>query len=149
MCTLRFGELLGRMVKLSRHDVDEILEEQNATHQRFGEIALSWGLCEPEHVWQAWCDQLLTQVQKADLEVLGIDAQASAMIHRDVASRLGVIAIRCLGNVLVVATSDSNPERVHAELQLITSKQLRFVRADPHQIQVAIGRYYNAEPAAA
>src|SRR2546423_848682 len=60
MCTLRFGEILGRLVNLSGHDVNEILEEQNATHQRFGEIALSWGLCAPEDVWQAWCDQLLT-----------------------------------------------------------------------------------------
>ena len=74
----RFGELLGKLVKLSQHDVEEILEDQTATHRRFGDIALSWGLCQPEHVWQAWSDQLLTQVQRVDLETLGVDSQAAA-----------------------------------------------------------------------
>ncbi len=67
MSQARFGEHLSRLVNLSRHDVDEILEEQSSTRHRFGEIALSWGLCTPENVWQAWCDQLLSQVQKVDL----------------------------------------------------------------------------------
>ncbi len=150
MCQTKFGEILSRLVNLSRHDVEEILEEQNGnTHRRFGEIALSFGLCEPEHIWQAWCDQLLTQVQRVDLDVLGIDAQAAAMIHPDVASRLNVIPIRCLGQLLVVAVPDSNTDRIGAELTLITSKELRFVVAEPHQIQRAIARYYSAGPAAA
>jgi hypothetical protein len=149
MCHVRFGELLGRLVKLSQHDVEEILEDQNASRRRFGEIALSWGLCEPEHVWQAWCDQLLSQVQKIDLDALGIDAQAAAMIHREVALQLGAIPIRCLGRHLIVAVSDSNTARVAAELELITSKELRFVLADARQIDRAIGVYYPAGPAAA
>jgi hypothetical protein len=147
---VRFGELLGRLVNLSQHDVEEILEEQNARHRPFGEIALAWGLCNPEHVWQAWCDQLLSQVQKVDLDMLGVDAQAAAMIHREVAQRLGVIPIRCLGRLLVVAVSEPNTTaRVAAELELITSRELRFVVADPHQIDRAIATYYPAGPAAA
>src|SRR5439155_6477219 len=53
----RIGELLSRMVPLSGHDVEEILQEQSATRRRFGEIALAWGLCKPEHVWDAWGQQ--------------------------------------------------------------------------------------------
>jgi hypothetical protein len=112
------GELLGRLVNLSRHDVDEILEEQSSTHHRFGEIALSWGLCAPEHVWQAWCDQLLQQVQKVDLEKLGVDSQAAAMISSDLARRLNVIPIRCLGRQLIVAVAggtDQNTDHITAE----------------------------------
>jgi hypothetical protein len=145
----RFGELLGRLVKLSQHDVEEILEEQNNHPRRFGEIALAWGLCQPEHVWQAWCDQLLSQVQKVDLDALGVDASAAAMIERDVALRLGAIPIRCLGSVLVVAVSEANTSRIAAELELITTKQLRFVVADARQIEQAITTYYPAGPAAA
>ena len=37
----RMGELLSRMVPLSGHDVEEILEEQNSNRRKFGEIALS------------------------------------------------------------------------------------------------------------
>jgi len=149
MCKPRFGELLGRLVNLSRHDVDEILVDQVASHRRFGEIALSWGLCQPEHVWQAWSDQLLTQVQKVDLDALGIDSQAAAMIHPEVARRLGAIPIRCLGRQLIVAVADGNTDRIAPELSLITSKELRFVIADPHQIQMAIAAYYPITPTAA
>lgn len=149
MCTPRFGELLGRLVNLSRHDVNEILEDQNATHRRFGEIALSWGLCQPQDVWQAWCDQLLTQVQKVDLKSLGVDAQAAAFLHRDVAWRLSAIPIRCLGRHLIVAIAETDTEPVASELSRITAKELRFVVADREQIHSAIAAYYPASPAAA
>jgi hypothetical protein len=149
MSQLRFGELLGRLVHLSRHDVDEILEEQNGTGHLFGEIALSWGLCEPEHVWQAWCDQLLLQVQKVDLDLVGIDAQAAAMIDRETAHRLGLIPIRCLGQQLIVAVSESNTERAKAELSLITDKAIRFVVAEAKQIQNGLATYYSQSGAAA
>jgi hypothetical protein len=149
MSQARFGELLGRLVHLSRHDVDEILEEQSSTKHRFGEIALSWGLCTPENVWQAWCDQLLSQVQKVDLEKLGVDAQATALITSDLARRLGAIPIRCMGNQLVVAVADHNTDHIAAELRLMTDMQLRFVTADADQIHQAISVYYAAENRAA
>ncbi len=50
----RFGELLSRFVNLSAHDVSEILEDQSSSRRRFGEIALAFGLCQPQHVWKAW-----------------------------------------------------------------------------------------------
>jgi hypothetical protein len=148
MSQARFGELLGRLVNLSRHDVDEILEEQSSTHHRFGEIALSWGLCAPEHVWQAWCDQLLEQVQKVDLEKLGIDSQAAAMIPAHLARRLNAIPIRCMGRVLVVAVVDDNTDHIAAELRKFTDMSLRFVVADAQQLKFNLGVYY-AEHAAA
>jgi hypothetical protein len=149
MSQARFGELLGRLVHLSRHDVDEILEEQSSTKHRFGEIALSWGLCTPENVWQAWCDQLLSQVQKVDLEKLGVDSQATAMISSELARRLGAIPIRCMGQQLIVAVPGNNTDHIAAELRKITDMQLRFVVADAIQIGQAISVYYAAEHRAA
>jgi hypothetical protein len=149
MSQARFGDFLGRLVNLSRHDVDEILEEQSATKHRFGEIALSWGLCAPEHVWQAWCDQLLSQVQKVDLEKLGVDSQAAALIPAELARRLCIIPIRCLGQQLIVAVPDHNTDHILAELRKITDMQLRFVAADPTQIAQAITVYFASENRAA
>src|SRR5439155_13147358 len=83
----RFGELLSRMVPLSGHDVEEILQEQNANRRRFGEIALAWGLCRPEHVWDAWAQQNADGNELVDLEQIGIDAQAAAMLSPDDARR--------------------------------------------------------------
>jgi hypothetical protein len=149
MSQARFGELLGRLVHLSRHDVDEILEEQSSTKHRFGEIALSWGLCTPENVWQAWCDQLLSQVQKVDLEKLGVDSQATTLIPGDLARRLCAIPIRCMGNQLIVAVPDHNTDNIASEFRKVTDMQLRFVAADASQIQHAIAVYYAGAQVAA
>ena len=149
MSQVRFGELLGRLVNLSRHDVDEILEEQSSTKHRFGEIALSWGLCTPENVWQAWSDQLMEQVQTVDLEKLGVDSQASGLISGELARRLNAIPIRSLGHQLIVAVADHNTDHIAAELRKITSMSLRFVVADAQQLRCAISAYYSSATAAA
>ena len=155
MSQARFGELLGRLVPLTGHDVDEILEEQAATRHRFGEIALSWGLCEPQHLWQAWCDQLSSRAERIDLDVMGVDAQAAGLIDRTVAHRLGVLPIRVMGDHLIVAMAgEPDPaaaERAAAELSLITGKQIRFVTvADTHQFRRVLAGYHaGGEPMAA
>ena len=83
----KIGELLMRLVPLSRHDVDEILQEQRATQLRFGETAISMGLCRPEHVWRAWCGQSTDEVEQVDLDEVGVDAQATPLIPREIAMR--------------------------------------------------------------
>src|SRR5439155_11209012 len=90
----RFGELLSRMVPLSGHDVEEILQEQSATRRRFGEIALAWGLCKPEHVWDAWCQQSTDGTETIDLDKVGVDTQAAAMLPAPVARQHHVIPLR-------------------------------------------------------
>jgi hypothetical protein len=50
---------------------------------------------------------------------------------------------------LIIAVADADTRRASAELSLITGKDLRFVVADPHQIQLAIASYYPPGPAAA
>src|SRR4051794_24590694 len=92
----RIGELLSQMVPLSGHDIDEILHEQSATRKSFGDIALSMGLCRPEHIWKAWCGQLLidTDPRRIDLERFGIDSQAVGCIPHETARRLNIIPVR-------------------------------------------------------
>ena len=143
MSQVLFGQLLGRFVSLSRHDVDEILAEQEATRQRFGEIALSRGMCEPEHVWSAWAEQLTGGAQRVDLDHAGVDARAAALVRPDTARRLGVLPVRVQGDVLVVAVAAGvDPAAVAAELATATGKQTRFVTADAKQLDRAIATYY-------
>ena len=149
MSQVLFGELLGRLVSLSRHDVDEILEEQAMTHHRFGEIALSHGLCAPEHVWAAWCDQLVSEVQRVDLDRLGVDAQAAAMIPAAVARRLSAIPVRYMGGRLVVAIADDvDSARAAIELGRVSDQALRFVVADAAQVRRALAAYFPLPTAA-
>ena len=145
----RFGELLGRLVHISSHDVEEILNEQNGSHRKFGDIALSWGLCQPEHVLSAWCEQLVANAQTADLDTIGVDSQAAEMIEGEVATRLCAIPIRCLGQQLIVAVADGGTDVVAAELQLITGKRIHFVQCEAHQLRRAIGNYYSVGSTAA
>src|SRR5829696_10222689 len=102
----RSGELLSRMVPLSGHDVEEILQEQSNNRRKFGEIALAWGLCRPEHVWDAWCQQSDHEHHLLDLEKIGVDARAAVLIPAEVARNLGVIPVRVASDCALVAIAD-------------------------------------------
>ena len=142
----RIGELLGRMVSITGHDVEEILHEQKSTHRRFGEIALSWGLCQPEHVWSAWCHQVRdaeSDVETVDLDRDGIDAQAVALLNADAARVFRAIPIRLGENeTVVLASAEPLGERTRAVLRRLLNKKLKFVAAPKRQIDAAIETYY-------
>ena len=54
----RIGELLGQLVSITPHDVEEILEEQHYSGRWFGEIGQAWGLpLTPADIWHAWSDR--------------------------------------------------------------------------------------------
>src|SRR6266404_952281 len=125
----RIGELLSRMVPLSGHDVEEILQEQTSNRRRFGEIALAWGLCKPEHVWDAWCQQSTDGTEAVDLDKIGVDTQAAAMLPADVARHHHVIPLRVANDAILLASC--NGAMAHAdELSALLHKRVTFVQAD-------------------
>src|SRR4051812_17741709 len=115
-----FGEFLARVVPISRLDVAEILEDQAASGRRFGEIALSWGLCEPRHVWEAWAEQLEQRgahgCPAVDLRGTGVDYQAVRELPVRLAWRYGAVAVRKVGEKLVVAADEASVGRAAARL---------------------------------
>ena len=142
----RFGELLSRLVPLSGHDVEEILQEQTANRRKFGDIALSWGLCKPEHIWDAWAQQSSHQDgaghEIVDLEKVGVDAQAAALLHAEVARDLNVIPVRMASDIVLVATADPAPDRAAAALAGLVHRRVKFVQAEPDQLRRMIETYY-------
>ena len=143
----RIGELLSRIVPLSAHDVEEILQEQSGTHRRFGEIALAWGLCQPEHVWNAWCRQLAQGVERVDLHKIGIDSQAVALVSAEIARQCNVLPVRVAEDVIVMATSEADTAELETELAGRVEHQIMFVRADATQLREMIDIYYPLTPA--
>src|SRR4051794_2875653 len=137
-----FGELLGRRVPLSNHDVDEILEEQGGNRRRFGQIALGWGLCEPRHVWETWAEQLAGRTPRVDLGTLGVDVQATLQISGALAAELGIVPLRAYPGGLVIAASEQSIARAAERLARMTGRRVAFVIADPSQIRQALERYY-------
>jgi hypothetical protein len=139
-----FGECLGKLVRLSAHDVSEILEHQAATRRKFGEIALAWGLCRPQHIWQAWWEQLSTDTPTVDLHRIGVDAQAVGHMPADLAVQFRAVPLRCHEDQLVVATCERGLARASAELPGLLGKHVKFVFAEPTQLDEAIAAYYPA-----
>ena len=138
----RIGELLSRMVPLSGHDVEEILQEQENTHRKFGEIALAWGLCQPEHVWNAWCRQLAQGVERVDLAQVGVDAQAAAMLPAEVARELQVLPVRRAEEVIVIATAADEITQLAVDLTKRLALKVMFVRVEAKQLREMIENYY-------
>jgi hypothetical protein len=122
------------MVPLSGHDVEEILSEQTSNRRKFGDIALAWGLCKPEHVWDAWVQQTCHHGEVVDLEKVGIDAQAAALLHGEDARRLGVLPMRAASDAVLVATADEAPEHTAQPLAELLHRRIKFVRADRGQL---------------
>lgn len=144
----RFGELLSHLVTLTPQDISEILEDQTSSRRRFGEIALSLGLCKPQHVWKAWWSQLSGAPERVDLEAIGIDSQSLCHLPRALAVDYNVIPVRASGTQMVIAAGEGALMRAMEELPRRLKIQLKFVLADPRQIRQAIATYY-PDPAAA
>jgi hypothetical protein len=147
MGATRFGQLLGRFVPLSEQDVAEVLDAQAVSGRRFGEIALSWGLCRPLHIWQAWSAQLAHDSQRVDLNQLGIDTQALAQVPASIARAFGVLPVRAFDNVLILATSPCHRPR-EPQLRKLLPQELQFVLCEPEQLSRAIDTYYPESPIA-
>jgi type IV pilus assembly protein PilB len=140
----RIGVLLCRLVSLTTHDIEEILEEQKYTGRRFGEIALAWGLCTPADIWHAWSDQLEERVQYVNLDSVGIDTQALSLLPAELADRYEVIPLRAVGNRLVLAASEASLARAQAELAGQVNSDLRFVVVNATELRRAIETHYDA-----
>src|SRR6478672_2332167 len=137
----RIGELLSRMVPLSGHDVEEILEEQSSNRRKFGEIALAWGLCRPEHVWDAWCQQTADGQEIVDLDKIGVDAQAAAMLPAEVARQHQVIPLRIAADSMLLATANGAAEHAD-ELGALLHRRVTFVHAESKQLARMLDQYY-------
>ena len=138
----RIGELLSRIVPLSGHDVEEILEEQSSNRRRFGEIALAWGLCRPEHLWDAWCQQSEQEGETLDLTKVGIDASAAAMLSGEVARELHVIPVRVAHDCVLIATSEKATDQATEKLSALLRRRIKFVRSDRQQLDGMLDVYY-------
>lgn len=145
----KIGEILSKMVPITDQDVEEILCEQAVTGQKFGEIAISWGLCNAEHVLRAWADQTAGRHERVDLSYIGVDGQAIGALPRELAIYFRAIPIRILSDLLVVAVAEETVIPTLREFLKNVRPELRFVLADPDEVDVTVGAYYDTAVIAA
>lgn len=136
------GQVLTGMGRLSSIDIDEILEEQAISGMKFGEIAVSLGICQREQICEAWCTQLADEIRSAGLDHVGVDLTAAACVPHDIARRWGVIPIRNFAGMVVMAASRTpNADEVVA-LSAMLGREVRFVPVQPEQIDQALRHVY-------
>jgi type IV pilus assembly protein PilB len=145
----KIGQILGKLVPITDQDVEEILCQQAVTGQRFGEIAISWGLCNAEHVLRAWADQTANRHERVDLDYIGVDAQAIPALPRELAVYFRAIPIRILSDLLVVAVADESAVPTLREFLQHVRPELRFVLADKATVEAAVEAYYDSSVIAA
>jgi hypothetical protein len=145
MNRLRMGEALRRMGKLSTIDVDEILFEQEVSEKRFGDIAVSWGLCRREDICQVWCDQFVA----ASIDVAEIDPAALSAIPVEMALRLCVAPLKLMAGQLVIAAPGEPDSAAMAELVRQTKRDIRVIQVSPHRVERMLAMIYAAAIAAA
>ncbi|CAN5599921.1 hypothetical protein BH10PLA1_BH10PLA1_18920 [soil metagenome] len=138
----RIGELLSQQINLSNHDVQEILAEQVSTHQKFGQIALQWGLCQPEDLWRAWFDQLGTRSPKVSLAKIGVDSRVITFVSKQFAEQYCVMPMRMFENQLLLAIDRTPSAELVEELGKLLGRVVKFVIADTNEIRDAQNHYY-------
>ena len=148
----RIGDILSRIIPLSNHDIEEILQEQRHSHRPFGDIALSMGFCQPADIWQAWSGQLdgiNGSMKPVDLDKFGIDSQAVDFMPAFDARRWTAIPVRVFGDALVVAIDQADVAQARANVRVRPGLNIKFVVAERAKILRAIDTYYGVTTSSA
>lgn len=144
----RIGQILSESVPLSEHDVEEILNEQKSTRQRFGDVAMSLGKARPEQVWQAWLTQL--KAQPVDLGRFSPDPTAVNCVPADMALSMNFVPLRIRGNELVVASASELSADDKWKVEHTCGVRLFVAQASEMAVIAALARLYpNQKPHAA
>jgi hypothetical protein len=142
------GQVLRRMGKLTAMDIDEVLAEQAVSQRRFGQIAMSWGLCGADDLCDAWCSQLAEETTPIDPAELRPDPRALAHLPAALARSLGVLPLACMGDYLIVAASRRPDAADIVQIIRTSGHDVRFVITDPEPLRRAIELYYSLSQAA-
>ena len=136
------GQVLSQMGKLSSIDVDEILEQQAVSHQRFGEIAVSWGLCEPVDLCEAWCMQFAEGFDWGGFSEGAVDSRLILSMPADLARQLHIVPLISIADQMVVAAAEPVDGDQWMAILEATGMDVRFVLAEPMAIEAALDVYY-------
>lgn len=141
-----FGEILEQMGFLTAGQIQQILEDQAHSGQKFGQIAVRMGLVTTEQVMEAWARQMSYRRRYVDVQEVGIDAQAVLRVTIPVARAMKVVPLRLWGDNLVVATApDARPETVQ-EITEATGCKVYACMAFPESIQYHLDRLEEVVP---
>ena len=136
------GQILVEMGILDDWQVEKILQHQNLSRQRFGQIAVAWHWASPQDIWYAWARQLTHSKEVIDLDELGVDTAAIEKVSAVIAQHYQVVAVRTWGDNLVLAVPEHLAEQARRDLPVLLGGALFFCIARPEQVRAALERAY-------
>jgi type IV pilus assembly protein PilB len=138
----QIGQILLDMGVLTSRDVEEILEQQQRTGRRFGQIALAWGLATPEQIWTAWSKQLADHDHHVDIDEVGIDTNAVEQVSGVIARYYNIMPLRLWGDNLVVAVPENGDHRSLDELPILLDCRVHACLCSPEQVNKYLDKVY-------
>lgn len=138
------GQILVDMGVLQDWQVEAIVQHQNLSRQRFGQIAVAWGWAKPQDIWRAWARQLTQNTEVMDLDEIGVDTAATEKVSPGIARHYQVVAVRTWGNNLVLAVPEHMAEQARRDLPMLLGGELFFCIAKGEQVRAALERAYAA-----
>jgi len=140
----RLGELLLRLGKITREQLDAALKEQERTREPLGQILLRRGFLDEATLAQVLADQ--QRAELVSLKEAEPEEAALRLLDPRFAHEHRVFPLRLEGNRLVVAMARPSDLRLIDELRFRTGKEIEPKLAPDSEILEAIRRHYRELP---
>lgn len=139
---LRMGEILVQMGVLTPADVERILAHQHRSGQRFGQIAVAWGLARPRHIWEAWARQLAEGLRPVDLCQVGVDPLATQRFGEELTRAVGFVVVRRWANQMIVAIEHPSRADEIRRLPVFTRYRVYLCQCMPGQVDMVLAEVF-------
>ncbi|HZK00788.1 MAG TPA: ATPase, T2SS/T4P/T4SS family [Tissierellaceae bacterium] len=140
---LRLGELLFYSGKISDHQLQTALEEQENSNKKIGEILV-------DHNWVT-SDEILESLEyqlgfpRVDLNKYEVNPDVITLLPETLVRKYNMIAINKMEDVLVVAMEDPLNFFAVDDAKLYSKMELQPVIASATDVMNTIDKYYTAE----
>jgi len=142
---MRVGDLLLKVNKITKEQLEKALEIQKQTKRTIGEVLVELGYVTNKDIIEVLEFQL--GIPHVDLEKYYIDPDVPSLISEEFARENSLIPIKRKGNELIVAMADPLNIIVINDLRLITGYNIKTVIATEEDINNAINQYYTKKTA--
>jgi type IV pilus assembly protein PilB len=135
------GSLLTSAGLITDEQLEHALELNKKTSRRLGEVIVELGYLSDKDIAQALAQQY--KLDYIELESTIVDPNVVRLLPEDLARRYRALPIRRLdAGTLLLAIADPTDLVAADDLSLALGSSVRMAVADPHQLELAIGRTY-------
>lgn len=141
----KLGELLLKVNKISKEQLDSALEEQKTSKKKLGEILIEKGFVTKQDIHEVLEFQL--GIPYISLDDYQIDKNIVKIVPENIARKNELLALKIRDNYIIVAMSDPLNMFAIDDIKLATGYDVQPVMCKKDEILNAIERYYREDVA--